>query len=505
MLNIINHWMHNVDDVSTIETEINNYIIESNKMKKNIMEINNTTIIDKLNADANLFNMFAKFSYVMMIVARNSTSKKHWKKINEMLNIRASNFFNDAKLEEKLKRFTNLPSMYHKIFLEKIFLSHKNNTVSSIEKKLEIQMKKSLKTLTIDDVFLLIKMRNQYAHGLGYKSYFKMNTDINEDELKTILKDTIATIKNCSVVDNFKIINKQIFTLSYVLDAFHLIIKKTFDIEFVKNEKTQSWASDVIVYDIIYNKCLVSQLHIDLENAELKKKDPVGMIIKESTQQNDISVCSIFGHVNKLMSFCEVINLFVHYSSVIHSCFNKSPIGMINLDESNCMILEYFFEHLITHDENVIIFFGKNDYANIESELQSYSIYMLQQKCIYVLFDYYLHGHSAQTIKTPEEIVAKYNQINRNIINTQQNNVPKEMLEGLIINGSLMYTYITNNIIAFNTFRAFTYDKKKLFNEIVLSETITPFSATVAKYKNIIDQQLDKNNYASYSNYFTEN
>jgi hypothetical protein len=492
-------------------------------------------IISTLADDTFEFNNFHSLSKLLKLVSPNKCSRDAWGHTDKLLNFYIERFNTDIEIFKKIREIPpeNLNSGPDQVFINKIlkcfFKYGLTNDLSSeptirklhaeitiLEDKISkiLHMKNFQQNRCIQDIFNLVKMRNQYAKSLKCDSYATFKSDIDIVSLQKTLKNLITsshqacyndlqkissqlTVNRVSILDiiNYttRANNQYKVSLECALSYVFGIIKENFCLQFTKLPNIPTWHDTVEVYLIKYANEVYGYMYIDLLARQGKSPNILSIALNEAIIYPyesgilRVPVTALLGNLPSTITYLDVINIFRELGSIIHTVFHRSKYG-ITLEQNMKSVIPHLFECIARDIDNIKKLF-EGDYIGVNGAITSDRAFKLKYKCINTLFDYLLHGTEMgfQDIN----LVSKYNAIAKSVLNKSVDqymmptSIPIDVIVQVVYNGGTVYSDITNSVMAFNLYSHLK--ERGTFNEFidtVLRECSMPLKSAIASFMN---------------------
>lgn len=459
------------------------------------------------------FNSFHNLCCLMKYVCPSDVMRQSWNKADSVLNT----FYEKTKYDQMLyNTIKNIKSTSNvkldpesELFLNKIIEMyekhgcHKSNNI--MEKIKRIKHKIEVNTSgDINDVNLLklIKCRNEYAKLLNYENYFDMNSDIDIDELKMILKKIMANLNdatNASTIINLE----NVFNLDNSFNVILCVISNMFQIKFIldDNVNVNMWHKDVKLYKIYNindknNDKIIGYVYVDLKMRKGKCADPTSISLCDACMyplnSNVIRtpIAVLFGNLKNSINYIDIIKIFKEFGNIVHMVFHRSKFGMINIEKNMSHFMNMLFEQII-YDDDIIATFNNNN-PLLGEILNKNKTVFLKCKCAMILFDYIIHS-SSDSFKSNNDLIAKFKEISNSVFSNSSNqkiypvnninNIPKDVINYLIYDGSTIYTHILNDLMAHSVYTLIKKNNSMTnFVKDVMAENISPLKITINKF-----------------------
>lgn len=545
-------WKYLCNDINKISKETD-ILISRSKTARNLIlklstdnKINCIKIIGILADDTFEFNSFHSLSKLLKLVSPDKNIRKLWESIDKLLTIYIDKFYTDIELFNKLSEipFRYLDD-YDKIFLNKIMkcfekyglvagnTKDKINVVTNLYSQINSLENKIINNLHNNqpqtmNLFYLAHMRNQYAKLLKYDSYSKFKSNINIVHLQKTLKDLISNLHqtcydelqficnelNCSKISISDILqyisklnSKYKINIKDAMNFIFNLINNKFNLQFTKLSNILTWHDNIDVYLVKYQNEVYGYIYIDLLARPGKLPNVLSIILNQAVVYPynsgilKVPVTALIGKFSNEISYIDIINIFREMGQIVHTLFHRSKYG-ITIEPDMKLIIPYLFECIIRDISNIKLLF-ENDYINIYNIITIDRAFKLKYKCINTLYDYFLHGSNIELDN--KSLIEKYNQIFKAILNksydqynlsNQISHIPTDVIIQLIYNGGILYSDVTNCIIAFNLYDLLK--EKNLFNDFVdnvLRESSVSFKLAVSSFMNSKIENINNINF----------
>jgi hypothetical protein len=547
-------WMDLCYDSKKITQETDLLINRSKEARALILKLDSKSpegakkIISILADDTFEFNSFHSLAKLLKLVSPNKEIRLLWDRTYKLLDDCMEKFNIDKELFDKLSNICHdklhnndiffhgkILQCFNKYGLSSSMNSSKTKAIQKLLTEINVVEEKIIGTLQMNSysdqpmnnsLSNLVKMRNQYARLLKLDSYTNFKSNIDIVNLKKTLKDLIANShKTCydelktictdlkcnkiSIQDIMsymnKLNNKNKIKLEEALNFIFNVISEKFNLKFVKLENAKTvWSKTVTIYDIKYKKEIYGHLYVDLIARPGKIPHLIlPIILNEAVvyPHNSgilrIPVMTLVGNLGDLITYLDVINIFKEMGQIVYTIFHRSNYGS-SIEPNMKSFMSYFFE-CIAYDITLIKQLFGNNHKHIYGSLVADRAFKLKYRCINALFDYLLHGSGIQ-LDDDKLLLAKYNEITKSVLNKSYDqyvmpkNIPVDIIVQLIYNGGIIYSDITNSVMAYNLYNELK--DKKLFDEFinkVLCCDLGPLGISVTSFmNNILSKKYDK-------------
>ncbi|AYV81275.1 MAG: peptidase [Harvfovirus sp.] len=549
-----------------INDEIDILLQRSKNAREFILNTNHSTsdnvqkIIATLADDTYEFNSFHSLCKLLKMVSPNKDIRTLWDKTDKLLSSHVEKFNSDRELFNKLSQVsTYVDDSIDRLFVDKILKGfEKYGFFSKSSGKAIVDVLHEIHSweekMSVEPIHLhsLITLRSKYVKLLGYETYmgFKSSLDmvslkntlckIISDDIDTRCYNELQTISQSlqkpkiSSVDILlyreKLMNKYTINLFTALNEVINLISEIFQLNFIKQKQSyvKTWEQNVLVYVIKYKNETYGHLYVDLiKDLRLEKiTQPISLNLHECVHYPNESkvfklpVIVLLGNLDaERITYLDVINIFKEMGAIVQTLFHRSKYENINVDCYMRSFMGYLFEHIAFDLDTVKRFFPR--YAlSIHRGLICDRAFKLKQQCIATLFDCVVHG--TKIFDNWESLVLEYDNIYRAIMNKSlqqcvSQNFPNNLAVNLIFNGGIIYSEITNGIMAYNLYVLLkeTNGFSRFVNK-VLRETLVSFDVGVASFIDeggCVDKKKEHMCYLSdeercvseNTNYFTDN
>lgn len=518
-------------------------------------------IIGALADDTYEFNSFHSLCKLLKMVSPNKDIRNLWDKTDRLLNSHVEKFNTDKELFTKLLHISNYISKdlewdnNDKLFIDKILKGFAKYGFSPShtpqQTKAIIEVLREINSLEekilhspnqMNKIHSLIILRNKYVKLLGYDTYMGFRSELDMVSLKTTLHKIITenidqrcwyelqTICNSlhkekiSIDDVIhyreKLNSKYTINLSTALDSILNIISTIFHIEFNKQKKStvKTWECivnnnpKVIVYSITYKKETYGYLYVDLvKDKKLEKlSNPLSINLHESVHYPNgasllkLPVMVLLANLDPdSITYLDIINIFKEMGQIVHTLFHRSKYENINVDFHMRSFMGYLFEHIAFDLDSIKKIFPNNS-KEIHAGIIGDKAFKLKQQCISTLFDCVVHG--PKKLDNWQSLIAEYEHIYKAIMNKSldqcilpfgNNSIPPNIIVNLIFNGGIIYSEITNSIMAYNLYVLLKETKGfEQFVNKVLRESLIPFDVAIRSFiteRILIDEHQHEN------------
>lgn len=535
---------YNTDKISK-ETDI---LINRSKLVREIIlksdphsQEDCTKILGILADDTFEFNNFHSLSKLLRFVSPNKDSRDSWLHTDRVLDSYIEKFNADEEIFKKIK---DIPNKYldntDKLFIGKIMKcfsryglinGYNKNKVSSVQRlygEIIILENKIIKNIhsnqfVLNDLSNLIRIRDQYSKLLQCENYANLISEIDIINLQKTLKNIISSsheacynelhqictsIKSnrVSIIDIMqyvnKVNNKHTVTVKTAVNYMFDIIGSKFNLEFIKMENAKAWHDDVIVYIVKFKNEVYGYIYVDLYNRSGKLPNVLSIILNEAVIYPYNSgilktpVTALISNFNHRITYFDIISMFKEMGQIIYAIFHRSKYEA-TIESNLKSVIPHIFECIARDVDNIKILFDKN-YNDVYNAITVDRAFKLKYKCINTLYDYLLHG--SYTELNDKMLYNKYCAIAKSVLNKSYDqfiipsHLPLDVVVQLIYNGGMIYSDVTNNIMAFNLYNLLkeknNYDQ---FTDIILRESAAPFKSTIASFINTSHENKTKN------------
>ena len=536
-------WKNLCNDKTKISQETN-ILIDRSKIARNLilkLDSNNkdncVKIIGILADDTVEFNSFHSLSKLLRLVSPDKEIRNLWEHIDKLLTSYIEKFNTDIELFNKLSDIShNYLDDFDKLFLNKVMkcfakygltkgtTTNKVKSIQKVHDEINILENIIIKNIhcgqfkTID-LLNLVHTRNKYAKLLKYDNYSSFRSNIDIVNIQKTLKNLISSSHQtcfdelqtiCSELKCNKISSADIIQYTSKLNAKYKIntqnainyifniINEIFGLEFTKI-LISTWNDDVEVYIVKHNNEVYGYIYLDMFARPGKIENVLSIILNEAVvyPHNSavlkIPVIALICNFNTNITYIDIINIFREMGQIIHILFHRSKYEIV-MEPDMKSVLCYLFECIARDLSNIKKLF-ENNYMNVYAAITTDRAFKLKYKCINTLYDYLLHGSDIEL--NSKLLTDKYNAIVKSILNKsfdQYNSlqIPTDVIIQLIFNGGILYSDITNSVMAFNLYDILK--EKNIFNDFitqVLSESAVPFKIAITTFinsrTNIID------------------
>ncbi len=388
------------------------------------------------------------------------------------------------------------------------------NTSSKLNNNLKTHInmlfKKCSSNIT-NDLFKLIKLRNEFSKISNFNSYYeyanvncmnKYNIDIirnlviNLDKTVNIELNNIFNYVNKNMsLDDFNKLNyndfKKIISMQKNIllekigffnlnDSFNLILKlfsKIFKLKINLITKSfYKWSESVKIfafYDIDNTK--IGYLFVDLDYNEHKQNGPICININKyanyplNSNNYVLPITSIIGNFNQNITYFDIVSIAHELTHSLHCLMGKNKYSVINgimceddfIEIPGILIEKFFWEK-----NNIIQFLNiNNKHLNLLDDILNLNnieiSISLKNKCSIALFDQFIHS-SNQFIDFCK------NMDNEQLFNTL-NNIYKNIVSQVMNDITPCNTWVNYDI---TTILLFLENNAAMLSSILISEII---------------------------------
>lgn len=528
-------------------------------------------IISILADDTYEFNSFHSLCKLLKMVAPNRDIRSVWEKTDQLLNSHVKKFNTDLDLYNKLLAVSsyNLDNVNDKLFIDKILKgfakyglgpSHgpqQRKAILEVLYEINALEEKILHSPNqINKIHSLVGLRNKYVRLLGYDTYMGFRSELDMISLKTTLQKIITeniddrcynelqTI--CNTLHKEKISTDDVIQYrsklnsKYVINLFTAfncilnIISSIFHLEFIKQKQSsvKTWENNnkVKVYCIKYKKETYGYLYVDLVKDKTLEKlsNPLAINLHECVHYpNRLGVLKMPVMVlladldSDSVTYLDIISIFKEMGQIVHTVFHRSKYENINVSFHMRSFMGYLFEHIAFDLDSIKQIFPDNA-GEIYSNIMGDRAFKLKQQCISTLFDCVVHG--PKKLDDYQSLKDEYDHIYKAIMNKSLNqctvsSLSPSIVVNLIFNGGIIYSEITNSIMACNLYVLLkqTQGFEQFVNDVLRESTI-PFDKAIKSFitgkvllemdeqEHISDEENNNIRYISENtNYFTDN
>ena len=489
-------------------------------------------------------NMFHALSKLFQICANSRKHRSFWKKLDNQIQEKTNLYKNNINLYKHLNKIlqkNNNPIDIY--FIKKIikynnkngleyYNTHTYNNVQSVLNKMNMIIKELIcpdiviKTL-YENFHSLILLRYKYSKLLYFDNYINTKSTINLSNLKLLLKKLIdetndkcyeeltylslninKNILNIPNIQQYIITqyNKYTFNLSDVFPVIFKIISKYFLLEFIKVDYPNTWNNKVDLYIIYHKKSIYGYIYVDLYKRTGKIHQIMSLVLSDPiVSENNIKqpYYALIGNYENTINYLDIINIFIEFGSIIYNIFHRTQYSTHDCPSSILFINKIM--ECIAHDPDTIKLFSTQNHKKIHNILNLDKCFKIKYKCIYALYDYYLHSSE---IINENDIYSKFTEITRMILDKSHNLVNIELTKTnimeLIYNGGLIHYNIINIINAYNTYNYFKSQNKFDILIQLLQNTNNTFHNILLNYIDEYKIDIDIYNTTNYlTNTFT--
>jgi hypothetical protein len=517
--------------------DINSFI----KNHKNEEKIQNTynTLLDKLTiiCNSNPINlhslsdiiyeitMYHNLSKLFQICANSQKYRSLWKNIDTQIQEKSDLYKHNINLYKNINKLLQKTNNNNDIYFIKQIIKYNNkngleyyntpnyNNIQSVLNKMNMIIKElicqdiPIKTL-YENFHSLILLRYKYSKLLYFDNYINTKSTINLNNLKILLKKLIDETNDichkelsymCSKLKKNKLdisdiqqyiitrSNKYMFNLSEIFSIICKVISQYFLLEFIKVDNPNTWNKKVDLYIIYHKKHIFGYIYIDLYKRTGKIHQIMSLVLSDPIMSDNIKqpYYALIGNYDNQINYLDIVNIFIEFGSIIHNIFHRTPY-MTHNQPSSILFINKIMECL-AHDIDTIKLFSNNNYKQIRNIFNLDKYFKIKYKCIYALYDYYLHSSE---IINENNIYNKFTEITRMILDKSNNLVNIELtktnITELIYNGGLIHCNILNII---NSYNIYNYLKTNNKFDII----VQLLQNTNDTFHNLLLNYIDKN------------
>ncbi|AYV83527.1 MAG: peptidase [Hyperionvirus sp.] len=552
----------NWDDLCFNKKRINDefdILIQRSKSARELMlkinvncDDNVRRIIGLLADDTYEFNSFHSLCKLLKMVSPSGVCGV-WGRNDRLLKEHVEMFNGDRELFNKLSRVGNYMAMGgskewdagDKLFVEKVlkgFGKYGSGELKAIQHEMNLVEEKVLGSGGVG-IHALVGLRGKFVKLLGFETFMEFRSEVDMSYIKNTLHKIMAggdIDQRC--FDELKVMCRELgkervggddivrfrervngkygMNLVGAWNGVVRIISAIWKLEFVRQESVKGWGAGVSVYEIKYGKGRETYGYLYVDLVRDKKGGKLDQTLSINLQECveypsgsgllKMPVMVLLGSLDRdRVTYLEVIGLFREMGGIVHTLFHRAKYENINVRLEMRSFMGYLMEHLAGDLESIKQFFPKRA-VEIHAGIMCDRAFKLKQQCIATLFDCVVHG-SGKVFENGGALLGEYERIYKAIMNVSVNQcvmvgdkLPSNIVLGLIFNGGIVYSEITNSILAYNLY--ILLKEMKGFDQFankVLRESLMPFDLAIKDF--MVNRVEDGGYISENTNYFTEN